>query len=193
MKISKNQITKRALARSLKKLSKKMPLSKITIKDITNECGVNRQTFYYHFQDKFELINWIYYTEAVESISDYSDFDHWSIAINKIFSYLAENKSFYRKALKVDGRNSFNNYFFEITREIIKKLVNEVAEEMDVSEKDKNFIADFYTHALIGLTVQWIKGGLEETPASLTRRVRDMVDGSMLNALARYEDVDSQR
>lgn len=126
----------------------------------------------------------------MESISDYSDFDHWSIAINKIFSYLAENKSFYRKALKIDGRNSFNNYFFEITHEIIKQVVDEVAEEMDVSEKDKNFIANFYTHALVGLTVQWIKGDLEETPASLTRRVRDMVDGSMLNALSRYENTD---
>lgn len=186
--ISKVHITKKALAASLKELIEEKPLDKITIQDIANKSDVNRQTFYYHFQDKYDLVNWIYYTEAVESVSDYSNFDHWSTAIHKILTYLNENKLFYIKALKIDGQNSFNNYLYEITHEIIKKVIDEVSVEMDVSEKDKNFIADFYTHAFVGLTVQWIKGGLKETPESMKKRIRDMVDGSMITALSRYEN-----
>ena len=187
--ISKDEITKRALANSLKELTKNNSLEKITIKDISEHCGVNRQTFYYHFHDKFDLINWIYYSEAVESISDYSNYDHWSKAIHKIFIYLSNNKTFYIKALKMDGQNSFSNYLFNITHEIIKKVVDDTVQtqEMNVTEKEKNFVADFYTHALTGLTVQWIKDGLQETPESLTERIRDMIDGSVINTLSRYE------
>ena len=54
-----SQITKRALAASLKKLLAQKPLSKITIADITEDCGINRMTFYYHFQDIYDLIDWI--------------------------------------------------------------------------------------------------------------------------------------
>ena len=54
-----SKLTKRALAASLKKLLAQKPLSKITIADITEDCGMNRMTFYYHFQDIYDLIDWI--------------------------------------------------------------------------------------------------------------------------------------
>ena len=63
--MSGSQITKKALALSIKKLMETIPLSKISIRQIADNCGVNRQTFYYHFKDKFDLVNWIYYTEAI--------------------------------------------------------------------------------------------------------------------------------
>ena len=61
-----SDITKKALASSLKDLLSKYKFNKITIKDITENCGVNRQTFYYHFKDKYDLVNWIYYTEFIK-------------------------------------------------------------------------------------------------------------------------------
>ena len=60
-----SQITKRALAASLKRLLAEKPLSKITISDITDDCGINRMTFYYHFQDIYDLIEWICLDEGV--------------------------------------------------------------------------------------------------------------------------------
>ena len=55
-----SEITKKALATSLKKLLSKKELSKITIANITNDCGVNRQTFYYHFKDVYDLLEDIF-------------------------------------------------------------------------------------------------------------------------------------
>ena len=54
-------ITKRALEASLKKLVKTKPLNKITVSDITDDCGINRMTFYYHFKDIYDLVEWICY------------------------------------------------------------------------------------------------------------------------------------
>ena len=60
-----SDVTKKALAESIKKLMKKRPLRKISIKDIADGCGMNRQSFYYHFNYKYDLLKWINYTEFV--------------------------------------------------------------------------------------------------------------------------------
>ena len=58
--MSESRITKKALALSIKKLMETIPLAKLSIHEIVDDCGINRQTFYYHFKDKFDLVNWLY-------------------------------------------------------------------------------------------------------------------------------------
>ena len=60
--------TKLMLAESLRNLMRKKPLDKIKIHEIVDACGVNRQTFYYHFQDIYALVEWMYHHDAVELI-----------------------------------------------------------------------------------------------------------------------------
>jgi len=184
--MSEAHITKKALAASIKQLMETIPLSKISIQEIVDNCGLNRQTFYYHFKDKFDLVNWVYYTEAIESISDCTDYEHWGNGIYKILSYLMKNKLFYINALNTPGQNAFDEYLFTVTHDLNMKVVNEVAAGLNVSEKDKSFIADFYTHAFVGMTVQWIKKGMKESPEIIADGIKDIVEGSMLRALKRY-------
>ena len=75
--MSNNSITKDALARALKEILKEKPLSKISIKNITSYCDISRNTFYYHFSDKYELVNWIFYTETLKEVSTFSDPNRW--------------------------------------------------------------------------------------------------------------------
>lgn len=65
-----SNITKRALASSLKELMETEPFSKIGVSDICEACEMNRKSFYYHFKDKYDLVNWIYYTECVTSLKE---------------------------------------------------------------------------------------------------------------------------
>ena len=184
--MSESQITKKALAASIKQLMENVPLAKISIQDIVDNCGLNRQTFYYHFKDKFDLVNWIYYTEAIESIADYSNYEHWSDGIYKIFSYLLKNKSFYINALNTPGQNAFDGYLFDVTHELnLMKVVNEVSKDTKVSAEDKKFIADFYTYAFIGITVKWITSGMKESPEIMKERIKDIVDGSLIRFLSK--------
>ena len=71
--MSNNRITKEALASALKKLLEQQPLSKISVKYITDYCDISRNTFYYHFKDKYELINWIFYTDMLENVNTFND------------------------------------------------------------------------------------------------------------------------
>ena len=78
------QTTKRALEASLKKLLLRKPLNKITISDITEDCGVNRMTFYYHFKDIYDLVDWILMEDAAEALEGLQDFETWSGALREM-------------------------------------------------------------------------------------------------------------
>lgn len=184
--MSESRITKKALALSIKKLMETIPLAKLSIHEIVDDCGINRQTFYYHFKDKFDLINWIYYTEAIESISDCRSYAYWTDGMYKTLVYFTNNKSFYINALNTPGQNAFDGYLFEKTYDLIMGVVNDVSFDLKVCDIDKNFIADFYTHAFVGITVQWIKNSMKESPETVVDKLNDMVEGSMLGALTRY-------
>ena len=190
--MSESQITKKALALSIKKLMETIPLAKLTIREIVNNCGINRQTFYYHFKDKFDLVNWIYYSEAIESISDCKNYAHWTDGMYKTLVYFMNNKSFYTNALNTPGQNGFDGYLFEKTYDLIMGVVNDISSNLNVAPTDKNFIADFYTHAFVGITVQWIKDSMKESPELMVDKLNDVVEGSMLGALTRFSNYHHQ-
>lgn len=179
-------LTKKAIAAALKELVAATPLAKVTVADIVAHCGLQRQTFYYHFKDKYELVNWIYQSEAMAGISDCKDYRNWTEGIRRVFTHLAANRLFYIDALNTPGHSTFDQYLFAVTKDLILSVLREVAEGMKVKAADQGFIADFYAFAFTGLAVRWIKTGMKESPEDLTERIRDIVDGSMQRALSKY-------
>lgn len=186
--MSSSLITKRAIANSLKELMKRTPLNKISVKDVVDNCGVNRQTFYYHFQDIFELVGWIYKTEAVESIAQYRSYDTWTEGFYKIFLYIEDNKDLCINTLNSLGREHLDNYLYSVTNDLIMGVVNEVSSNMNVKEEDKKFIANFYTLAFTGLVIQWMKNGMKEKPEFIIKELNELVEGNFIKALQRYEN-----
>lgn len=185
--MSESTITEKALALSLKELMQTVPLSKISIRNITSNCSLNRQTFYYHFKDKFDLVNWIYNTEVTECIANCRHFENWTDGMHRTLCYLMENKSFYINALNTPGQNAFDGYFFEFSCELIMGVINDVSHGMNIPDVDKNFIADFYTHAFVGVIVQWIKTGMKNSAQIMVEKIENVVEGSMVGVLARYK------
>ncbi|MGE5403565.1 MAG: dihydroxyacetone kinase transcriptional activator DhaS, partial [Candidatus Saccharibacteria bacterium] len=153
-------LTKKGLAQSLKQLMQRQPLAKISIQEIVDNCGVNRQTFYYHFQDKYDLVNWIYNTEGVENIEVYNKSDTWVEGISLILHYLMDNRAFYVNALNATGPNTFQEHLLNATHSLIIKVVQELTGDMIIDPLDAKLIASFYTHAFVGVTIQWIKEGM---------------------------------
>jgi len=184
--MSESKITEKALALSLKQLMKTAPLSKISIQNIMDNCGLNRQTFYYHFKDKFDLVNWIYNTEVTECIANCKHYGNWTDGMQRTLCYLMENNSFYINALNTPGQNAFDGYFFDFSWELIMGVVKDLSLGMNVPDVDKKFIVDFYTYAFVGIIVQWIKTGMKDSPQIMVDKIEKVVYGSMLGALSRY-------
>lgn len=159
--MSKPELTKHLMADTLKKLTKSIPLDKITVRDIVDVCGLNRKTFYYHFQDKQALINWIFDTEFASLTSLKSD----NAIINELLEHLYENKEFYMAAITSDVQNSLREHLFKIGYNVIKqKIINSPGSEK-ISKDKVDLVANYFTHAIIGTVTQWAKEGMRTTPA----------------------------
>lgn len=155
------QITKRVLAGALKDLMADMPLSKISVGLITKHCGVNRQTFYYHFKDKFDLVSWIYYTETIAHMSQFSDRQSWADGLLSLCLYMQENKKFYINALSTGGQNSFGEYLAQFVYELVLSMVEDFYGEGVVPEKDARFVAEF-SIGFVGIITRWAKSMTED-------------------------------
>lgn len=182
--MSESLITKKAIASGMKELTKKKSFDKITVSDITEVCGLNRQTFYYHFQDKFELVNWIYYNETISIIYNLN-YDNWD---NKVLEMLTKIKSedyFYISTLKASVGNEFREYLFRVTVEFFCDLIEKVAENM--REEEVRFIAEFYAFGIVGVIISWVQKGMKESPGYVTDQLTNLVNGTERFASFRYQ------
>ena len=111
-----SNITKRALATALRELMEEVPFEKIQVALICERCNMNRKSFYYHFKDKYDLLNWIFDTEIISFVKEFSNSQKFEERIEEtrsVCNYFYENRNFYRKALKIEGQNSFSEHFRE--------------------------------------------------------------------------------
>ena len=132
-------------------------LSKITIKEIIEDCNVNRKTFYYHFQDINDLVKWTFEEEALEVIKQYDLLIDYQDAIRFILSYVEKNKHICNCALDALGRDELKTFFRKDFLNVIGSTVEQLSEGMSVPEDFKVFLINFYTDALASVLIGWIR------------------------------------
>ena len=175
-------ITKRVLADSIKKLMEQRPLAKISVGDIVEECGLNRNSFYYHFKDKYDLVNWIFYTDVINrlKLDNVLTGSVWEL-IDTISHYFYENKSFYMNALSVSGQNSFAEYYIDIIKQIVRARLGESLTDND--EQDQDFYIYFFIDAYIAATFRWLQGGAQIPPDKFTQMIKKAARGTAMRVL----------
>ena len=149
--MSNSYITKNALAQAMKELMSIKDMEKINIKDITDKCGLNRKSFYYHFKDKYELVNWIFYTDFVSEINSNKAYNSWDM-LEQICTYIYKNKKFYTNALSVEGQNSFSEYFTEVTESLIYAHYQDVLKDSE----DRDFFVTYFADATRLAISKWL-------------------------------------
>ena len=181
-----SQITKRALAESLKKLLLEKPLDRITVSDITEDCGVSRMTFYYHFKDVYDLIEWTWLQAAERALDGQKTYDTWQLGFLQIFLLVQENRAFVMNLYHSISREQVERYLYRLTYQLLIGVVEEKSAGMSVRDEDKKFIADFYKYAFVGLMLDWIRGGMKGEPQVLIDRLSVLIRGDVEKALNHY-------
>lgn len=146
-----SNITKRALATALKSLMNAKPFAKISVGDICEFCDMNRKSFYYHFKDKYDLVNWIYYTECLIPLKEKGYDTSWDL-MDDLCEYFYENHEFYRKTLNFEGQNSFSEYF----RDIIVLILQDEIKTIFGNNNENAFYVDFYADAFLAAIKRWL-------------------------------------
>ena len=178
-----SQMTKRALVASLKDLLAEKPLDKITVTDLTEHCGVNRMTFYYHFKDIYDLVEWACIESATRALAGQKTYDTWQQGFLQILQAVQKDKVFVTKVYHSISREHIENYLYRLTYDLMIGVVEEKAAGMTVRPEDKEFIANFYKYAFVGLTLEWVRTGMKDDPAALIERVSTLIHGDITKGL----------
>ena len=181
-----SQITKRALEQSLKNLLLKKPLTKITINDIADDCGINRMTFYYHFKDIYDLVEWSCMEDAKNALNENRTYDTWQQGLLQIFEAVKQNKPFIMNVYRCVHREQIEKYLTPLVDNLVLGVINEESVAVTVRDEDKAFIANVYSYVFIGIMIDWINGDMEEDPKAITDRLAKLIKGSVSVALARF-------
>ncbi|MBQ2088980.1 MAG: TetR/AcrR family transcriptional regulator C-terminal domain-containing protein [Lachnospiraceae bacterium] len=151
------------LAESLKELSESRPIDKITIKEITDKAGVIRPTFYNHFQDKYELLEWIVREELVNPALPLIDNGLVKEGLTFIFTAMEKEKTFYTRAAKIEGQNSFAEMIYICAKEMILSHMNveEVQAKGKYSWVTPDLVAEYYAKSLCVVVMRWVESGMK--------------------------------
>ncbi len=180
-----SQVTKRALEASLKNLLLQKPLNKITINDIAEDCGISRMTFYYHFKDIYDLVEWSCIEDAKRALEGKKTYETWQQGLLQIFEAVQKNKPFIMNVYHSVSREQVENYLYKLTYDLLEGVVEEQARDMSVREEDKVFIAAVYKYMFVGLMLDWIKGGMKADPRLIVERLSLVIHGNIRAALER--------
>ena len=182
-----SQITKRALEQSLKNLLLKKPLTKITISDIAEDCGINRMTFYYHFKDIYDLVEWSCLEDARKALEEKKTHDTWQEGLLNIFRAVLENKPFVMNVYHCIDHEQVEKYLKPLTDNLIMGVINEQSADITVREEDKEFIARVYSYIFIGIMLDWIKDGMKTEPKQIVDKLAILIKDSLSDALLRFK------
>ena len=153
--------TKLALEASLKELLRTKTIDKITINDLTEHCGISRMTFYYHFKDIYDLVEWACVEDGKRALQDKKTYDTWLEGIAQIFEAVLENKPFIMNVYHAVAREKVEQYLYKLTYELIVHVVEEKCKDVEIADEDKSFIADFYKYGFVGIMLDWIDKGMQ--------------------------------
>ena len=168
--------TKELLASALRQEIEKKPLSRITVSDIVKETGVNRKTFYYHFEDIFALLRWMLEQETLEVVKNYDLLMDLPEVAHFIVDYVRSHRHMLNCAYDAMGRDGLRRFFYDDTYPLIGRAIDEYADSLGirVDPEYKAFLNELYTEGLAGILI------------SLLRDSRDFEEEKILGFFERY-------
>lgn len=179
---SKAEFTKQAMYHALKKLITTKSINKITIKDITDTCGLNRQTFYYHFKDIYDLLEWSF-REEFRFIGNYLQDPHntWEEILTSAVMYISQNKYICQCIISGVGRDQLTLCLHNTIYEIIRKIITNSQPFNQIPDRYLDFTARFYTYAICNYIFDWIKNGVLEPPEQVVDNFRFVINHGFNN------------
>jgi probable dihydroxyacetone kinase regulator len=171
------------LSDSFKELVLEKPVEKITIKQITDRAGVIRVTFYNHFQDKYELLEWICREEIINPTRILLQNNMQREAVTFIFTAILKNKGFYSHVAHTTGQNSFKSIMRDLISEMIMEsfLTNKNAKAGKYSWVTTKWIADYYAQGFTFVLMSWIEKDMNIPPEDMVHIYEMITNHSVID------------
>ncbi|MDY3766000.1 MAG: TetR/AcrR family transcriptional regulator C-terminal domain-containing protein [Lachnospiraceae bacterium] len=158
----KKELTKKLIAQGFKELMEHYPFEKITIKMISDAAGIIRPTFYHHYRDKYELVEWIFYHDVIKEVQNLLDYGMRQEAVKLLLASMKEEQSYYRKIFNQTGQNSFEEVMRKYIYDMLLTQFQRGKIKSDNPILTSERIAEYYTFNLTICIKQWILNRDEE-------------------------------
>lgn len=180
-------MTKRALAAAFKDLVCRYSFEKVNVSNICDACEINRKTFYYHFQDKYELAEWIFNTEFIAVLKETDLSDQWTFA-SAVCRYFFRERNYDAELLQYKGQNAFGQYFYTFMFQSLEPfllprsvaLKAEAGQAGTPADEEAAFYCRFITDAVLVSIFRWITDGAPMPPEQFLSRLKGVSDILMI-------------
>lgn len=184
------QYTKNLIRDKFIDMLNELPLDKITVKELAKRCEINRNTFYYHYKDIYEILSEIFQKELKKVIAEYNDTLSWEESFLLATEFALENKKAIYHVYNSIRREELEDYIYNVAGNIMIRYVEKKSEDINALEGDKNLIATFYQSALTEMVLRWIDAGMEADTELIIRRIGQLFNGNIRLSLKRSVDLD---
>ena len=175
--------TKNLLAESLQDLMRTHPLEKISVNDIVEHAGVGRNTFYYHFADKYDLVNWCFQKGIMQFLTESPSLGNWQSIVEQLEQYFREHQVFYTNALSYTGQTNLRDYIQQFLSGVLVQRLREAqamqGQKEELSESELRFAGNFLSGALMGILLPWVQSGMKGHIANCYNCLRSLCSGRM--------------
>ena len=154
--------TKQAIKNSFVKLLNEKPFNKISVRDIVEDCGINRNSFYYHFQDIPTLVEEIFLEETTKMIDQYPTVDSLDVFVDEIYSACMKNKKALLHLFNSANRALYEESAMRICKEVVTKYVDTALRDVPMTQEERRLYIATNKCLLFGFCIDWISNGLKE-------------------------------
>ena len=180
--------TKIALDAAMQELLREKPLEQIRVRELADRCGIRRQSFYYHFNDVYELLDWSISREREHLLRRQEEFVTWQQVYLDLQQYMAENRAYYQTILRIRGRERLRELLAPVFQNVMDGLDDyyrkNIPEDMTAQmEKEISLWRENRTGLAWILIEAWINGNVDITPEVAIRVAEDVMGSMVLKML----------
>ncbi len=177
---------KRALAAAFVEALRTTPLGKLTVAGLAQAAGVNRQTFYHHFTDIYDLARWVFAAEIADHIMAHASYDQWADGCRELLVYLKAHHEQTYAVIRSLRHSDLERFFHRSLRAMMAVIVAELEGDLRLKPADRDFVIDHYTLAVVGHVMHWLATNMADDPVELVSRVEFIMHGTVRESLERF-------
>ena len=186
-----SNLTEKAIKASALKLLNEKPLNQITIKDIVEDCGINRNSFYYHFRDLPSLIEGMVMEQADNIINDHPAISSLEECVDAAISFAVNNRKAAMHIYNSVSRDVYEQSLWRICEHAVKQYMDSILHDIPIEDFDREVIIHFYKCSVFGAVLDWQRGGMKSDIRKQAMRFYELKKGTLENFAQRYKVPDT--
>ena len=143
-------------------------------------------TFYYHFKDIYDLVDWILVEDAQQALEGRQSVDDWNQAFLNVLLKIQANKLLVLNVYRSVSREQVEQYLYKMVDPLLHEFADKESRDFSIQDEDKQFVIDFFKYALVGVVLEWIRKDMKTDPVVLTERLDTMLHGDIRRALLKF-------